>query len=46
MIHSKEHNSSKYTEYLIIGIFIESVFENWESEFSQMGIFVLLTEFL
>ena len=30
-------------EYLTTGHFGEAVFENWESEFLQMGIFVLLT---
>jgi hypothetical protein len=30
-------------EYLGSGHFIEAVFENWESEFLQMGAFVLLT---
>ena len=33
-------------EYLGSGHFAESVFENWESEFLQMGAFVLLTVFL
>ena len=32
--------------YLTSGDFIESVFENWESEFLQMGAFVVLTAFL
>lgn len=35
-----------YVEYLGEGHFIEAVFENWESEFLQMGMFVLLTVFL
>lgn len=35
-----------YVEYLGSGHFIEAVFENWESEFLQMGAFVLLTVFL
>jgi hypothetical protein len=35
-----------YVEYLTSGHFIESVFENWESEFLQMGAYVLLTVFL
>lgn len=30
-------------EYLSSGHFAESTFENWESEFLQMGLFVLLT---
>ena len=32
--------------YLQTGHFVEAVFENWESEFLQMGAFVLLTVFL
>ena len=35
-----------YVEYFGEGHFIEAVFENWESEFLQMGMFVLLTVFL
>ncbi len=35
-----------YVEYLGTGHFKEAVFENWESEFLQMGGFVLLTIFL
>jgi len=34
------------TEYLRSGHFVESVFENWESEFLQMAAFVLLTAYL
>jgi hypothetical protein len=33
-------------EYLHSGHYVESVFENWESEFLQMGIYVLLTVWL
>ena len=33
-------------EYLRSGAFIEATAENWESEFLQMGLFVLLTAFL
>jgi hypothetical protein len=33
-------------EYLRSGEFIEAVFENWESEFLQMGAYVVLTIFL
>lgn len=33
-------------QYLTSGHFIESTFENWESEFLQMGLFVWLTIFL
>jgi hypothetical protein len=32
--------------YLQTGHFVESVFENWESEFLQMGLYVFLTAFL
>jgi len=35
-----------YIEYLGEGHFIEAVFENWESEFLQMGMYVVLTIFL
>jgi len=33
-------------QYLRTGHFAESVFENWESEFLQMGFYVLLTAYL
>ena len=44
----KEHGSPPvgYVEYLRSGDFVEAVFENWESEFLQMGLYVLLTAFL
>ncbi len=44
----QEHREPQvgYVEYLGTGHFIESVFENWESEFLQMGLYVLLTAFL
>src|SRR5690606_8370833 len=32
--------------FLLSGDFAEAVFENWESEFLQMGAYVLLTVFL
>jgi hypothetical protein len=35
-----------YVAYLGSGNFVESVFENWESEFLQMGAYVVLTIFL
>ena len=35
-----------YVEYLGEGHFIEAVFENWESEFLQMAMYVILTVFL
>src|SRR5688572_24410294 len=34
------------TAYLRSGDFVEATAENWESEFLQMGLFVLLTAFL
>ncbi len=33
-------------DYLVSGHFVEATFENWESEFLQMGLFVILTIFL
>lgn len=44
----KEHREQEvgYVEYLGTGHFKEGVFENWESEFLQMGAYVLLTVFL
>ena len=44
----REHNQPTvgYGEYLGQGHFIEAVFENWESEFLQMGMYVVLTIFL
>ncbi|MGN6646008.1 MAG: DUF6766 family protein [Cytophaga sp.] len=38
--------SVNYSEYLSSGHFIEATFENWESEFLQMALFVVLTIFL
>ena len=35
-----------FGEYLTSGAFVEATAENWESEFLQMGLFVLLTVFL
>jgi hypothetical protein len=35
-----------YLQYLATGHFVEAVFENWESEFLQMGVYVFLTAFL
>jgi hypothetical protein len=32
--------------YLVSGAFLSSLFENWESEFLQMGLYVLLTVWL
>jgi hypothetical protein len=44
----KVHNQPQVglVEYLGEGHFIEAVFENWESEFLQMGMYVVLTIFL
>lgn len=41
----KEHGQSevKLPEYLTTGHFLEATMENWESEFLQMGAYVLLT---
>ncbi|HEX8772264.1 MAG TPA: DUF6766 family protein [Pyrinomonadaceae bacterium] len=44
----KDHGQASigYVEYLGNGHFVEAIFENWESEFLQMGAYVLLTAFL
>lgn len=44
----KEENVApvKMNQYLVSGHFFESTFENWESEFLQMGLFVWFTIFL
>ena len=44
----REHRQPEvtYTEYLTTPHFVEATMENWESEFLQMGLFVLLTAFL
>jgi len=34
------------SQYLVSGHFIQSTFENWESEFLQMGLYVFMTIFL
>ena len=41
----KEHNLTELSawQYLTSGHFISATFENWESEFLQMGVYVLLT---
>jgi hypothetical protein len=46
--HLVEHGAGTigYPAYLRSGHFVESVFENWESEFLQMAAFVLMTIFL
>ena len=40
------HTAVALTDYLATGHLWEAVFENWESEFLQMAVFVLLTTFL
>ena len=35
-----------FTEYLSSGHFLQSTFENWESEFLQMALFLILSMFL
>jgi len=44
----REHGDAPLTltAYLGSGHYLEAVFENWESEFLQMGFYVLLTVFL
>jgi hypothetical protein len=44
----KEHGRPpvSYVQYLGSGDFIEALFENWESEFLQMGLYVVLTAIL
>ena len=44
----REHGEEtiSYPEYLSSGHFIEATFENWESEYLQMGAYVLFTVFL
>ena len=45
----QEHGSREQVSvlrYLSTGDFVEATFENWESEFLQMGMYVVLTAFL
>jgi hypothetical protein len=45
----REHGSTEQVSvlgYLSTGDFVEATFENWESEFLQMGMYVVLTAFL
>ncbi len=44
----KQHGQAAvgYLDYLGEGHFIEATFENWESEFLQMGMYIVLTIFL
>lgn len=52
LVHANNELSShgqpsiSYAEYVVSGEFAEAVFENWESEFLQMGALVILTIFL
>lgn len=39
-------NPATISEYIKSGHFLQSTFENWESEFLQMALFVILTIFL
>jgi hypothetical protein len=44
-----EHGSTEQVSvwgYLSTGDFVEATFENWESEFLQMGMYIVLTAFL
>jgi hypothetical protein len=40
------HEQISVVQYLTTGDFVEATFENWESEFLQMGMYVVLTAFL
>jgi hypothetical protein len=40
------HPAQSLLSYLASGDFVEATFENWESEFLQMGSYVVLTAFL
>jgi hypothetical protein len=40
------HEQVSVLSYLTTGDFVEATFENWESEFLQMGMYVVLTAFL
>jgi hypothetical protein len=40
------HEQLSVLKYLTTGDFVEATFENWESEFLQMGMYVVLTAFL
>ena len=45
----QEHGSQEQVSvvgYLTTGDFVEATFETWESEFLQMGMYVVLTAFL
>jgi hypothetical protein len=38
--------ATSFLSYLVTGDFVEATFENWESEFLQMGMYVVLTAYL
>ena len=40
------HEQVSVLQYLTTGDFVEATLENWESEFLQMGMYVVLTAFL
>jgi hypothetical protein len=40
------HQQVSVMQYVVTGDFVEATFENWESEFLQMGMYVVLTAFL
>jgi len=44
--YEKNLATLSFSEYLTSGHFIQATFENWESEFLQMGLYVILTAFL
>jgi hypothetical protein len=44
--HAHQQSLLSYTAYLTSGHFWATVFENWESEFLQMGAYVIFTVFL
>src|ERR671931_211182 len=45
---NEQHHQPResYGQYLTSGAFVEATFENWESEFLQMGAYVVLTALL
>lgn len=52
-LHAYNHDQADHgeptvrlTRYLHTGHFVEATFENWESEYLQMGAYVILTAFL
>jgi hypothetical protein len=50
-VHNSEQTEhggapTSFGRYLFTGDFVEATFENWESEFLQMGMYVVLTAYL